>query len=546
MNILKKINKVKKNFKNYTPNFLKKYKFPLLSGVLLGISYIPFIAVFMFFALVPLWFFLYKQTKLKEILIGSWLTQFVTTFIGFNWIIYTAHTFGELNWFVSFIALIFFCSLANIFITIASVIWFFITRNQKFSYPLKLLLLPILFSLFHTIIPAIFPWNMGYSWLWGLLPAAQTAELWGFRFLNTLFYIFNLFFLILYKHRLDRVGKISLASAISVFLVLNVLGFYLKKRVPDTDNSLKAIVIQHNVGSVSHLKYKRPFIDPRDKSLYQLKTLTLKSFFKYYRTNKDINFILWPEGAYPYVIDKRKKKLKKISKMVEKMKIPLITGGISKDRNGYSNSLIVLDRKGHIMKPIYDKIKLLAFGERFPGSQTFPFILKLFPYFGTNLKPGEKHQVKNLEGVFLGFQICYESLFDSFTRKLALDGSQVLINITNDSWYGSWQEPLQHLTMTLARAIETRRPLIRATNTGISSVIYSDGTIKEFSPINKSWYFLYQVPYHINPPKTLFMSWGFYINEIFLSLLSFLMLIFEFLVQTRKKPLNKNTHSKHR
>ncbi len=534
MDFLKKIfNKFKKILKNYIPFFIK-YKIPLLSGVLLGMSFIPFPIVFMFFSLVPLWFFLYKQTRLKEVLIGSWLTQFIATLIGFNWIIYTAHAFGQLNWFFSFIILILFCALANIFITIASVTWFFITKNQNHSPLLKLLLLPILFSLLHTIIPAIFPWNMGYPWLWATLPTAQTAELWGFRFLNTLFYIFNLLALILYKHRLDRLGKITLATILSLFLFLNGLGLYLKKRLPDTDNSLKAIVIQNNIGSVSHLKNYKPFKSPRKKSLYQTKNLTVKSFLKYRKKNKDIHFILWPEGAYPYVIDKREKRLKGISTLIKKMKVPLITGGISRDHRSYSNSLIVLDRKGNIMKPIYDKVKLLAFGEQFPGSQMFPFILKLFPYFNTNLKPGKKHQIKNLEGLLLGFQICYEGLFDNFTRQLALDGPQVLVNITNDSWYGRWQEPWQHLTMTLARAIETRRPLIRATNTGISSVIHSNGEVETLSPINKSWYALFQIPYYTNPQKTLFMSWGFYINEIFLFLLSCFMLIFEFFYRKRK------------
>ena len=540
MNFLKNIfNKSTTILENYTPNILKKYKEPLLSGVFLGASCVPFPMFFMFFALVPLWLFIYKQTKIKEVLIGSWLTQFVATLIGFNWIIYTAHTFGQLNWLFSFISLILFCALANLFITIASVAWFLIAKNKKHSYFLKLLLLPISFSLFHTIIPAIFPWNMGDPWLWASLPAAQTAELWGFRFFNTIFYIFNLLFLILYKHRLDRIGKTTLATIITLFLFLNVLGLYLKKRLPDTDSFLKAIVIQHNIGSVSHLKYKKPFKDPRDKSLYQIKNLIVKSFFKYYKKNKDINFFLLSEGAYPYIIDKRKNKLSGISSLVKRMKIPMIIGGMSRDHNNYSNSLVVLDRKGKIMKPIYDKVNLLAFGEQVPGSQTFPFLLKLLPYFNSNLKPGKKHQVKNLEGVLLGFQICYESVFDKFSRKLALDGSQILINITNDSWYGHWQEPWQHLILTFSRAIETRRPLIRATNTGISSVIHSDGTIQQISPINKSWYFLYQIPYYKNPPKTLFMSWGFYINEIFLFLLSLFMLTFEFLSKKRKASLAK-------
>ena len=101
-------------------------------------------------------------------------------------------------------------------------------------------------------------------------------------------------------------------------------------------------------------------------------------------------------------------------------------------------------------------------------------------------------------------------------------GAQVLLNVTNDSWYGSWQEPWQHLYMSLARAVETRRPLIRGTNTGLSTVIQANGNIMKISPLNKEWTHLYSIPYREKPQDTLFMSWGFYINEIFLLLLSFL------------------------
>ena len=128
--------------------------------------------------------------------------------------------------------------------------------------------------------------------------------------------------------------------------------------------------------------------------------------------------------------------------------------------------------------------------------------------------------MQELEGTLLGLQICYESLFDKITRRIAQEKAQVLINVTNDSWYGSWQEPWQHLVMNLARAVEVRRPLVRATNTGFSTVIQSDGTVMKQSPLNKPWVYLYEIPYDENPPTTLFMSWGFYINELFLFFLA--------------------------
>ena len=99
----------------------------------------------------------------------------------------------------------------------------------------------------------------------------------------------------------------------------------------------------------------------------------------------------------------------------------------------------------------------------------------------------------------MGAQICYESLFPGFSRSLAELGAQFIVNVTNDSWYGSWQEPYQHMYMTLARGVEFRRPVLRVTNTGISTVSLASGEILERSPIHQPWAGLYEVPYLKNP-----------------------------------------------
>lgn len=520
--ILKKYYSILACFLNkYSPHFIKKYRACFLSGILIGVSFIPFPVFAVFFCWVPLWLFLSQQTKIKHVLIGSWIAQWFMTAIGFSWVAYTAHNFGGLNWPVSLLALALFCGFANSFIVIASVTWFLLTRKLKKNKDivLKLLLLPILFSLFHLITPTVFAWNMGYNWLWAGFSGFHTAEVWGFKFLNTLLYVFNLLFLILYKHRLDKIGKSALLSAVILFASLNGFGWYLKKRLVTPQKSLNALVVQNNIGSIDNLKYRPHFRSPLQKSLYQSKNITIRALLRLRKKRKNIDFIVWPESAYPYVLLEKRLKITKLSSLIRKMKIPLITGVGIKRQHGYSNSLIVINKRGKLMRPPYYKTKLLAFGEVLPGSKAFPFIKKLVPSFGNNLVPGDGPMVKNLGGINLGLQICYESLFDSFTRNLALQGAQVIINITNDSWYGSWQQPWQHLFISLARAIEVRRPMIRATNTGISTVINSDGYIQSRSPLNKPWAQVYNVPYYDIAPQTLFMSWGYYINEIFLLLL---------------------------
>ena len=516
-------------------SFFKIYHKALLSGLLLGLSFVPFPFFALFFALVPLWLFLFEQKSLKRVIIGGILCQFLATLIGFHWILFTFHDFGNMSWFVSSILLLLFCCFIHLYICISGVCWFFITQKASFPLPVaaKLLFFPLIFSLLHALIPMLFPWNMGYPWLWGGMWGAQTAELWGFRFLNTLFYIFNLFFLVLYRHRFDRTGKQALTGALLLFVFLNILGLYLKKRLPQPDKFLNVIVIQNNIGSVSHPQSKMS----AQKAFQISKNLTYKSILKNAKTlekRKNIDFILWSEGAYPYPIDIHNNKEKRLSDFVQITKIPLVTGGISKARKNYGVSLFAIDRKGNIVKPVYNKVKLLAFGEYFPGINTFPVLKKIFSYFGSNFTAGKSVQVQELEGARLGWQICYEILFDKFSRELSQKEAQVLVNITNDSWYDSWQEPWQHLTISFARAIEVRRPLLRATNTGRSGLIHFDGTVDKISQMDKPWFHLYKIPYYKNPPKTLFMSWGYYINEMFLFFLVLLIGFFIFKPSTKK------------
>ena len=508
---------------------LSFYIGPILSGVLLGISYIPFLPIGMFFALVPLWFFIFHQKNLKQVLIGTWICQFITTLIGFNWLAYTVYTFGDMSWISSILILLVFCSFSNIFMVVSGGLWFILSQNISLPHKtiLKLILLPILFTTFHSLIPNLFPWHLGYVWIVGF-PALHTAEIWGFRFLSTLLYIFNLLFLILYQHKWDKIGRTALGGALSLFLFLNIFGFYLQKRLPQPQEKLNIILVQENIGQFKNLKLMSHFKNRSEQTYSTLKNLTYRGLFqirKKYRKLTQIDFILWAEGAYPYTILKNQSSSEPLSSLASRLRIPILTGGSGRDGKNYSNSLFIFDRKGIIKKPIYDKMKLLAFGEYIPMADRFPFIKKFFPYFSGRFVRGKSQQVVNLEGKKLGLQICYDSLFDRFTRRLALDKAQVLINITNDSWYGSWQEPWQHLLMSSARAIELRRPFIRATNTGFSTVVQSNGTVMKISPLNKPWSHFYSVPYSKNPPRTLFMTWGFYINEIFL----FLFFIFSLL-----------------
>ena len=139
------------------------------------------------------------------------------------------------------------------------------------------------------------------------------------------------------------------------------------------------------------------------------------------------------------------------------------------------NSEILLDPTGRPVSQ-YDKMHLVPFGEYVP--------LKNWLWFADNLTaevgdfvPGDRVVVSTLPSGRLSGLICYEAIFPNLVRQFAREGAEVLVNISNDGWYGSSSARDQHLLMARMRAIENARYLLRATNTGITAVIRPDGRI---------------------------------------------------------------------
>ena len=545
--------------------FLKFYSLPLLSAFLMGTSYIPFPPWALFFCYVPLWIFALKQKKLKPLLIGAFLCQFVATLIGFNWVAYTIREFGFFPWPLAILGLLAFASFTNLHIPIALFFWFISQKKinelkSGRSFPwFTLLLLPLYFALCMEYYPMIFEWNFGYAWLYAKWSAAQTAQIWGFKFLNTLTLFFNLFFLSFYlklalkepKNKFlglfrlniqDSSVKVRLTSIFTalpslirlvgawvlLFTGLNFYGYYLKTKWPEPDKKAHVLLVQPNIENLT-TAYKKSGKDPRPLALSQL----IKETKKYFSNENDPSpdFILWPEGAYPYRVqyDGQKARESFVQKQARKWESPIVMSAIGESAKGTTNSIFVFNEKGDLVQSPYDKTLLLAFGEYLPGEKWLP-LGKWLSYYGRSFQRGTgESKVTKLNEINLGFQICYEGLFDFFTRDLSRKKAHILVNVTNDSWYGSWQQPWQHLYMTLARAIEVRRPLVRGTNTGLSSFISAKGEIDKISTLNKNTSWIQEIPYYSEERQSVFSLWGYYINQCFLWVLFFLCLGYFFL-----------------
>ena len=156
------------------------------------------------------------------------------------------------------------------------------------------------------------------------------------------------------------------------------------------------------------------------------------------------------------------------------------------------NSAFLINPAGNVLGR-YDKTHLVPFGEYVPFGQYLPFIDKLVAGVG-DFTPGTSGRVLSMNGCRLGVQICYEIIFPAICRKMVDNGAEIIVNITNDAWYGRTSAPYQHFSMTVLRAVENRRSLVRAANTGISGFIDPTGHIRDKTGLFVDSTPVYQVP----------------------------------------------------
>ena len=191
--------------------------------------------------------------------------------------------------------------------------------------------------------------------------------------------------------------------------------------------------------------------------------------------NKDIDLIVWPEAAIPHSVSADLSKFTFISLYGPKSD-HLIGSITSKRENGnmhYYNSAFSVDSKGNI-KNRYDKRHLVPFGEYVPRVL---FLDRWVPSVAGSFKAATQATLLEVDKHPYVSLICYEVLFPWFAQQAAAQGSQFLLNITNDAWFNQSSGPYQHLRFAAYRAIETRKPLVRAANTGISAAYSPSGKI---------------------------------------------------------------------
>jgi len=206
---------------------------------------------------------------------------------------------------------------------------------------------------------------------------------------------------------------------------------------------------------------------------FQNATLAVYGRLSRQAAGQGAELIVWPETAAPFYFGYQAEPTALVMETIVGLGIDTIVGGPWLLRRhgeaSFFNSAFLVDGKG-VLRDKYDKVHLVPFGEYVPLKRFLPFLGKMVEQVG-DFSPGPPGRTLAWQDQQLGILICYEVIFPGLARAMVANGAGILINMTNDAWFGRSGAPLQHFSTAVMRAVENRRSLARAANTGISGFI---------------------------------------------------------------------------
>jgi len=189
------------------------------------------------------------------------------------------------------------------------------------------------------------------------------------------------------------------------------------------------------------------------------------------------DLIVWPETALPVALRRSSDVLASLTDLSRRLRVPLLIGSLDVETGTpprLHNSAFLLSDRGIVGR--YDKMHLVPFGEFVPLSGVLGFV-RGWAEFISELEPGSSPVVFQGPPAPFGVVICYEGIFPDLVREFVKSGARVMVNMTNDAWFGRTDGPWQHLAMYPFRAVEHRTAVVRAANTGVSALIAPNGQI---------------------------------------------------------------------
>jgi len=493
-----------------------------LSGLMLTACFSPVDLDWMaWIALIPLLISIKDKSSRVAVKLGLFagLSHYLTLIY---WIVVVLSHYGNINFFLSLTVLFLLSLYLALYIGFFTLGLVRFERDRLFSFWGASLWVALEYAKAHVLTG--FPWCLlGYS-QYSRLPLIQVSDIWGVYGISFVIVVVNLviyrtFFVSIPQKK--KFAGMELALASSLIGLILVYGYHGLREKADPDPNgkrLRAVIVQGNIDQ--SIKWNPDF---------QEKTLAIYSSLSKKSVHFKPHIVIWPETALPFFFQDRSHLSMEVFKAAKTTNSRILFGspayGKDKDTIRYYNRAYIISENR--VFDYYDKVHLVPFGEYVPLKKFLPFVHRLVTAAG-DFSPGKAVKPIHAPDLRIGALICFEAIFPDISRELAIKGAELLVNITNDAWFGPTSAPFQHLSMAVFRCVENGLPMARAANTGVSAFILPNGRV-----LSKSALFVREVlkqEIRLHNKKTFYSQRG----DIFAILLLIVLIIRLFWILTTK------------
>ena len=491
----------------------------LILGGLSSFSLPPYNLFIINFLTFSVLFFLLVKGKFyftkTEYFFCGWLFGFSYFASSLYWITISL-TFDQTFKFLIPIAFILIPSFLAIFYGLAT---YFFSYFKKFNSISLVLAFSILFSIsefFRGNILSGFPWNLISFSFSEFLPMLQILSFIGTYSFNllciTLFVLPSIFFL--KKSKFDLYFITLFGLLIFFNIVIGQITINKSKHSSYKKNNFVIKIVSPKIN------IQRFYYEENEEEI-------LKGLVKLSRPNKETKTLfVWPEGIFIHTDLNNLKKYKNIFSENFSKKHLIIFGINNFEKEKIFNSLAVVNNNLDVIE-FYNKNNLVPFGEFLPLEILLKSIgMKTVTNFYNSYSAGKKRDVINLnnQGFDISFlpSICYEIIYSgNLSRE---DNYDLILNISEDGWFGKSIGPYQHFSHSIFRSIEEGKSIVRSTNNGVSALISPNGDVTKV--LESTYGGVIQIKQIKNAKKTFFSKYGnnmfFYFIIIYISLIFFL------------------------
>lgn len=437
----------------------------LCAGVLFPLAFAPFLLRPVLFVSLFLLLLSWQGVSAKRAFLRGWLWGLGAYLVGVSWVYNSMHDFGGAPPLAAAVFTLIFSTYLALYPALAGAVW-----RRFFSDPLGLLS-AVAFGLIWGLSEWLRSWVLtGFPWLMSGYALLDTPFSNYFPLVGSLGASALMACSVAGLALLLQSGKRWQGGGLTAAILIGgaLLGFvsWQDKVAPKT---LDVALVQGNVPQELKL---------RSDSL----NISLQTYFELSQPHFDADLIVWPETAMPTYRYAIQGFLNKVAEQTKKAGSTVFTGIFFRAENGQDYYNAMLEIGGNWQS--YKKHQLVPFGEYMPVR----WILKLFSRFVdipmSDMAAAEiRQEPMDLAGTKIATSICYEMAYPDVLRA-QLGGAELMLNTSNDAWFGDSFAAHQHLEMARVRAKEFAKPIVRATNNGITAVINADGalvnTIKQF------------------------------------------------------------------